>query len=119
MDWFSGWEPVLAVPLEEIERIDPPADGGLFAAWLVLAVIALTLTVMWYRPRVVRHSFWCPIVGRDVEVHMGRTCVQSCTAFEDRTAIACARRCLDPSVRAQWSWALPVLAPSRATARLA
>jgi hypothetical protein len=119
MDWFSGWDPVPnLVSFEEIERLDPPADGGPLAAWLLLAVTALVFTVMWYWPRVVRHSFWCPVVGRDVEVHLGRGCVRGCSAFEDRTAIACARRCLNPSFRAQWPWALPVSAAPRGTVRL-
>jgi hypothetical protein len=118
MDWFSEWEPLpYLVSYEEIEGIDPPADGGPLAAWLVLAVIALAVTVMWYWPRVVRHSFWCTIVGRDVEVRLARGCVQSCSAFEDPTAIACARRCLDPSFRAQWPSPVPVLALPRDSGR--
>jgi hypothetical protein len=43
----------------------------------------------------------------------------SCSAFEDPTAIACARRCLDRSFRVQWPPALPVLARPRNTALVA
>jgi len=75
--------------------------------------------VMWFRRRVVRHSFWCATAGRDVVVRLGRGCVQSCSAFEDPTAIACARRCRDRSFRVQWPPELPVLARPRDTARLA
>ncbi len=112
MDWVGVWEPV-PYPYMEIEPVDPPADGGLLTAWLVLAVIALAVVVMWYRLRVVRHSFWCATIGRDVEVHFGRWSVQSCSAFEDPTAIACARRCLDRRFRVQWPPAIPVLARPR------
>jgi hypothetical protein len=120
MDWFGEWEPPpYFIPYEEIERIDPPVDGGPLIAWLVLAVTALAVTVMWYRPRVLCHSFWCPLVGRDVEVRLGRGGVHSCSAFEEPTAIACARRCLDPSFRTQWTSALPVLARPRGPAPLA
>lgn len=119
MDWFSTWEPApYPVPYMDIERLDPPADGGVLNAWLVLAVIALAATVM-FRRRVVRHSFWCATAGRDVVVRLGRGCVQSCSAFEDPTAIACARGCRDRSFRVQWPPALPVLARPRDTARLA
>lgn len=120
MDWFSTWEALpYPVPYMEIERVDPPADGGLLTAWLVLAVILLAAAVMWYRQRLVRHSFWCATVGRDVEVRLGRGCVQSCSAFEDPMAIACARRCLDRSFRVQWPPAVPVLARPRGIGRLA
>ena len=107
------------MPYVEIERVDSSADGVLLTVWLVLAVIALAVAVMWYRHRVVRRSFWCATVGRDVEVHLARGCVQSCSAFEDPTAIACARRCLDRSFRVQWPWAIPVPARPRGAARLA
>jgi len=117
MDWFSVWEPLpYPVPYIDIEGVDPPADGGLLPAWLVVAVILLAAAVMW---RVVLHSFWCATVGRDVEVRLGRGCVQSCSAFEDPTAIACARRCLDRRFRVQWPPVDPVLARPRGTARLA
>ncbi len=120
MDWFSVWEPLpYPVPYLEIERVDPPADGGSLTAWLVLALITLAAAMMWNRQRVVRHSFWCATVGRDVEMRLRRGCVQSCSAFEDPTAIACARRCPDRSFRVQWPPAVPVLARPRGTARLA
>jgi|SRR6185503_14867008 hypothetical protein len=120
MDWFSTWEPAPhPVPYTDIERLDPPADGGLLTAWLVLAVIALVVTVMWFRRRVVHHSFWCATAGRDVDVRLGSGWVQSCSAFEDPTAIACARRCRDRGFRVKWPPALPTLARPRGTARLA
>jgi hypothetical protein len=120
MDWFSVWEPLpYPVPYIEIERVDPPADGGLLTAWLVLAVILLAAAMMWYRQRVVRRSFWCATVGRDVEVRLRHVGVQSCSAFEDPTVIACARHCLDRSFRVQWPPAIPVLGRPRGTTRLA
>ena len=116
MDWFSVWEPLpYPVPYMEMEAVDPPADGGLLTAWLVLAVILLAATVIWHRQRVARHSFWCATVERDVEVRLGGGCVKSCSAFEDPSAVACARRCLDRSFRVQWPSALAVLAPARGT----
>jgi hypothetical protein len=120
MDWFSVWEPLpYPVPYMEIEPVDPPAAGGLFTTWPVLVLIALAAAVVWYRQHIVRHSFWCATFGRDVEVLLGRGCVQSCSAFEDPTAIACARRCLDRSFRMQWPPAVPVLTRPRGAARLA
>jgi len=82
-------------------------------------VIALVVTVMWFRRRVVHHSFWCATAGRDVDVRLGSGWVQSCSAFEDPTAIACARRCRDRGFRVKWPPALPTLARPRGTARLA
>jgi hypothetical protein len=102
---------------EEVDRVDASGDGGLLTAWLVLAVIAMTATYVWRRQRVVRHSFWCLTAGREVEMRVSRGCVLSCSAFEDRTAIACARRCLDRSFRMQWPAALPVLGRPRGIAR--
>lgn len=120
MDWFSVWEPLpYPVPYMEIEPVDPSPAGGLLTAWLVLAVIALVAAVMWYRQRVVRHSFWCATLARDVEVHLWGGCVKSCSAFEDPTAIACGRRCVDRSFRMQWPRAVPVLTRPRGTALLA
>jgi hypothetical protein len=95
MDWYP-------VPYMEIEQVDPPVDGGLLSAWLVVAVIVLAAAALWYRQHGVRHSFWCATAEREVEVRLGRGCVKSCSAFEDPTAIACARRCLDRSFRVQW-----------------
>jgi len=56
--------------------------------------------------------------GRDVEMGFRRGRVLSCSAFEDPTAIACGRRCLDRSFRVQWPPALPVLAQRRDGARV-
>jgi len=121
MDWFGAWEPS-PYPVT-YELVDPPADGGMLTAWVVLAVIvlatAMATVVMWSRLRIVRHSFWCATAGRDVEVRLRRGCVQSCSAFEEPTTIACARRCHDRSFRVQWPPAIPVLARPRGTARFA
>jgi hypothetical protein len=118
MDWFSTWEPLpYPVPYMELERVDAPAGGGFFTAWLAFAVILLAAAGMWYRPRFVRRSLWCATAGRDVEVRLGRGCVQSCSAFEDPRAIACARRCLDRSFRVQCPPAVPGLASISWSAR--
>jgi len=106
MDWFTVWEPVSYI---DVERVEPPADAGQFVAWLVVAAIVLTAMVVWYRQRVVRHSFWCAVVGREVEVRRRLGSVLSCSAFENPTAIACGRRCLDRAFRVQWPPALPVV----------
>lgn len=110
MDWLSGWEPV---PYLDVERVEPPADTQRLIAWLIIAAVVLTAMVMWYRQRVVRDSFWCAVVGRNVEVRRRLGCVLSCSAFENPTAIACARRCLDRSFRVQWPPALPVVTSPR------
>jgi hypothetical protein len=110
MDWFSVWEPVSYF---DVERVEPPADAGRFVAWLVVAAVVVVAMVIWYRQRVVRHSFWCAAVGREVEVRRRRGCVLSCSAFENPTAIACARRCLDRTFRVQWPPALPVVTSPR------
>jgi hypothetical protein len=115
MDWFDAWEPVAYI---EIEPFDPAFDSGRVTAWLILAVIALTVGVICYRHRNVRRAFWCATVGRDVEVRFRHGCVLSCSAFEDRMAIACARRCLDRSFRVQWPPAIPVLTRPGATAHV-
>lgn len=110
MDWFSVWEPApYPLPDMDIERLEPPSDGGLLAVWLALAVVALAAAVMSSRRRLVRHSFWCATAGRDVDVRLERGFVQSCSVFEDPTAIACARRCRDRSFRVQRPPVLPVL----------
>jgi hypothetical protein len=111
MDWLGEWDPFLyPVPYFEIEAVDPPTADERLTAWLVLTLIVLTVMVIWYRFGVWRHTFWCPTAGREVEVRMARGCVRSCSAFEDRTAIACARRCVDRGFRMRWPPALPVLA---------
>jgi hypothetical protein len=115
MDWLSELEPI---PYTEVEQIDPTLDAGRLTAWLILAAVALIVAALWYRQRVFRRSFWCATVGRDIEVRLRLGCVLSCSAFEDPTAIACARRCLDRSFRVQWPPALPVLTRPRGTARV-
>ena len=107
MDWFSAWDPG---PYIEIEpAVDAAVDPGRLTAWLIVTVVALIVAALWYRQRVSRHSFWCATVGRDVEVLFRFGRVLSCSAFEDPTAIACARRCLVRSFRVQWPPALPVV----------
>ena len=106
MDWQSDWEPLSYI---EIELVDPAADPGRLADWLVLIVIALAAVLIWQRHRVRHRSFWCAIAARDVEVRFRRGCVLSCSAFEDPTTIACSRRCLNRSFHEQWPPALPVL----------
>ena len=105
MDWFSAWDPGSYI---EIEAVDADVDTGRLTAWLILTVVALIVATLWYRQRVSRHSFWCATVGRDVEVLFRFGRVLSCSAFEDPTAVACARRCLVRSFRVQWPSALPV-----------
>ena len=118
MDWLGEWDPFLfPAPYIETETVEPPAMGEQLTAWLVLAVIALTVVAIWYRLRVARHSFWCATAGREVEVRIAHGCVQSCSAFENGAAVACARRCVDRSFRMQWPPALPVLARSGGIAR--
>src|SRR5215831_15423164 len=56
MDWLSEWEPGSYMG---IEQIDPAADAGRITAWLVLAIAAVAVAVLWYRQRVFRHAFWC------------------------------------------------------------
>ncbi len=104
-DWFSPLEPVRYV---EIERVDTSANSGVLITWLILAVLVGVGFVAWHRTRVVRRSFSCATAGRDVEVRFRRSCVLSCSAFEEPAAIACARRCTDSGFRAQWL-RLPVL----------
>jgi hypothetical protein len=116
MDWFSEWQPAANL---EIERIDPTPYLGQLTAWLILIVVAAAVTALWYRQRSWRRSFWCASVGRDVEVRFRLGCAVSCSAFEDPTAIACARRCLDRSFRVQWPPALPVLPRPRDPAPVA
>ena len=99
MDWFGMWDPV---PYLEVERVDPPADIGMFVAWVIVATLAVIAATVWYRQRVARQAFWCATAGRVVEVRMQHGWVLSCSAFEDPTAIACGRRCRDRSFRLQW-----------------
>lgn len=111
MDWFSVWDPA---PYIDIEPLDADVDTGRLTAWLILTVVALIVAALWYRQRVSRHSFWCATAGRDVEVLFRFGRVLSCSAFEDPTAIVCARRCLVGSFRVPWPPALPVVTRRRA-----
>jgi hypothetical protein len=75
---------------------------------VIFSAVALIVAALWHRQRVSRQSFWCATVGRDIEVLFRFGRVLSCSAFEDPTAIVCARRCLVRSFRVQWTPALPV-----------
>src|SRR5262245_63418966 len=112
MDWLSEWQPA---PNVEFDRIDPTSYSGQLTALVILLVVGVVIAAAWYRQRSWRRSFWCATVGRDVEVRfrLGRTV--SCSAFEDQTAIASARRCLDRGCRVQWAPAVRVPARPRPT----
>jgi hypothetical protein len=120
MDWFNAWDAVpYPGPYREMESVEPPVGAASVSVWLIVAAIMLFAAAMWYRRRAVRHSLWCASVGRDVEVRLRRARVLSCSAFEDRTAVTCARRCRDRSFRVQWPPALPVLTRPGSRARVA
>ena len=106
MDWLSEWDPVSYIG---IEQSDPSVDSGRLTAWLILALAAVAIAVLWYRRRTFRRSFWCATSRREVEVRMRLGQVLCCSAFENPTAIACDRRCLGRGFRTQWPAALPVL----------
>jgi hypothetical protein len=109
MDWFSAWDPGPYIEIEPVDAaVDAAVDSGRLTAWLIVTTVVLVVAALWHRQRVSRHSFCCPTVGRDIEVLFRFGRVLSCSAFEDPTAIACARRCLVRSFRVQWSPALPV-----------
>jgi hypothetical protein len=116
-----------------VEWIEPPWAGQAaadewFRAWIgvftefavdalviVCAVVLALAIVSWYGVTYVRRRFWCRLVDRDVEVEFAKrgpfrrlAAVARCPAFEDGTAISCARRCLDPGFRGQWQPALSV-----------
>jgi len=116
MDWFSEWQPA---PNLEIDRVDPTSYSGQLIAWAILVIVVLTVAGAWHHQRTWRRSFWCATAGRDVEVRHRFGSAVSCSAFEDPTAIACSRRCLDRSFRVRWSPGLPVLAGPRDTAPVA
>jgi hypothetical protein len=99
MDWLSEWEPG---PFMGIEQVDPAVDAGRLTAWLVLVIAALAIAALWYRQRMFRRSFWCATAGRDVEVRLRLGQVLSCSAFEDSSAIACGRHCVDRTFRTRW-----------------
>src|SRR5690348_3289162 len=114
MDWFSAWEPVDYV---DVERVSFRPDSGEVTAWLVLTVLVLAAATAWYRRRTVRRSFWCAAAGRDVEASYRRGRVLACSAFDDPSAVACARRCVDRGFRTQWASPLPVLLRPRSVGR--
>jgi hypothetical protein len=120
MDWFNAWEfAAYSMASAEIEPAEVAAAGAPPVVWVLGAAIALAAAALWHRRRVVRRSFWCALAGREVEVRLGPGCVHSCSAFEDATAVTCARRCLDRSFRIQWPPALPLVSQPRDTERLA
>jgi len=106
MDWLSEWDPL---PYMGIEPTDPGFDSGRLTAWLILALAAVIIGVLWHRQRISRHSFWCPTSRREVEVRVRLARVLTCSAFENPSAVACGRRCVDRGFRTQWPAALPVL----------
>jgi len=65
-----------------------------------------------------RRHFWCSIKRREVQVEFETvprrlfgariTGVKSCTAFEEPTAVACDRACVDARFRSQWPDSLRV-----------
>lgn len=85
--------------------------NALLVAALPLAVVALlTVAVVAIEPRTVRRRFRCALHQREVEVHFashglssGPVAVLSCSVFEPGQAVACHRRCMDPSYRRQWA----------------
>lgn len=90
--------------------------GGVSSAELVvraLTVAALAvIPLLIFLPRKVRRRrFWCALERREVEVQFEEAgppglgqpvAVESCSAFDPPTAVACARRCLDVAFRRQW-----------------
>jgi hypothetical protein len=120
MDWFSTWEFVPdPIAYAELEPADSAGGVALMIpiVWLVLAAIALAVTVIGQRGRVVRRSFRCAIANREVEARLRSGRVQSCSAFEDPTAITCGRRCVDRSFRMQWPPPLPPVLMRPSTGR--
>ncbi len=82
---------------------------------IAFAVVAALAIVGWYAVASVRRRFRCCLAGREVEVEFATrglfhrlAGIKRCPVFEEGTAIACARRCLDASYRRQWEPALPV-----------
>ena len=117
MDWLSEWEPL---PYMGIEQVEPGVESGRLTAWLIFALAAVVIAALWDHQRIFRHSFWCATSRRDVEVRVRLGQVLSCSAFENPSAIACDRRCLDRGFRTQWPAALPVMTrpqPTWASAR--
>src|SRR5262249_16073172 len=96
MDWLSEWDPGSYMA---IEQTDPGVDSGRLIAWLILALAAVIIGAFWHRQRISRHSFWCAIGRREVEVRVWLGRVLTCSAFENFSAVACDRRCADRSFR--------------------
>lgn len=73
-------------------------------------------SVLWNRcraPGSVRRAFWCPLVGRELEVDFARrqwlgesSAVIRCSAFDPPEAVSCTRRCVRARYRAQGPYAL-------------
>jgi len=116
MDWLGVDFPVAIYSVVELDSSAPQATIdwlALLPAALLVAIIAVAIVAA---RRAERWSFWCAIAGRDVVAEARGGCVQSCSAFEDPTAITCARRCADAAFRRQWPPALPLLVSSRGSA---
>jgi|ERR1051325_1766678 hypothetical protein len=80
-------------------------------AVIVLATVIAVRTYVFGTTRR-RRAFQCALAGREVEVEFAEhriggvvthTTVLQCSAFESPTAITCARRCENRSVRRQWT----------------
>jgi hypothetical protein len=100
--WFQAWIQGFLLLFAEIGAI-------VVMGAVVMAIFAF------FCATTVRRWFWCALAGRAVEVEFERrgllrtlARVRSCSAFEDKTAIGCGRRCLDANFRRQWEQALPV-----------
>ena len=118
MDWF-GFEMPLYYDLDgsaarQAAMAAPLEWLALLPAALVVAV-AVALVLRGRR----RRSFWCAGVEREVVVEFRHGHVRSCTAFEEPSAIACARRCRDAAFRRQWPPALPVMMEPQRSRRAA
>jgi hypothetical protein len=100
--WFQAWIQGFLLLFAEI------------GATVVMGAVVIAIFAF-FSARTVRRWFWCAQAGRAVEVEFERrgplrtlARVRSCSAFEDKTAIGCSRRCLDGNFRRQWEQALPV-----------
>jgi hypothetical protein len=109
MDWVTTVDWPRYVEIEPGELSERTSDLLARVTWVVLALIVLPAVATWYRRRNGRRAFWCALAGRDVEVEFAGSSVRSCSAFEDATAVACDRRCVDVAFRSQWDSALPVV----------
>ena len=99
----------------EVIRSVAEAMGWASLAWAVAFVLlALGLTLL--ATQVLRRrAFWCPGVGREVEVEFQdrgllgfrARSVLSCSAFEDTREITCDRACVTEEGRVQFAFDPP------------